>query len=400
MSRILCVWELGGYLGHLTRFLPLALKLQEQGHEISFVVRDLSGTEAVFGKHHFKTYQAPVWLLQAHGLPNPPENYAEILMQFGYLDKNGLLGVVKAWRNIFELIEPDLVLFDYAPTALIAARDLKVPRAIIGTGFFTPPDVSPTPGLRPWARVTDIRLRTSEQNVTNVINEVLEALQITPVTRLCEIFQVEENFLTTFLELDFYPNRSKATYWGPIWGDDSGIDPTWANHPGKKIFAYLKLEYNGVENILRAIQQVGGNSLIFAPNLPDSIIEKYQSPTLQFSRQPYRMSKIIQECDAVLSHAGGGMLSTILLGGIPQLLFPMQIEQYTMALNAGKLGTALLCDLDPSVEDIAQKLTEILETPSYLQQAQRFSDKYQHFLTQSPVDSIARQCELLLATRQ
>ncbi|HED15766.1 MAG TPA: hypothetical protein ENI64_02930 [Gammaproteobacteria bacterium] len=400
MSRILCVWELGGYLGHLQRFLPLALKLQEQGHEITFVVRDLSGTETVFGKHHFKTYQAPVWLLQAHGLPSPPENYAEILMQFGYLDKNGLLGVVKAWRNIFELIKPDLVLFDYAPTALIAARDLTVPRAIIGSGFFTPPDASPTPGLRPWAKVTDKRLRTSDQNVMNVINEVLEALHLTPITRLCEIFHVEENFITTFQELDFYPNRQNTTYWGPIWGEDSGIAPTWANHPGKKIFAYLKLEYDGVENIIKAMQQMGGNSLIFVSNLPDSIIEKYQSPTLQFSRESYRMSNIIQECDAVLSHAGGGMLSTILLGGIPQLLFPMQIEQYTMALNARELGTALLCDLEPSVEDIAQKLTEILETPSYLKQAKQFADKYKHLLAQQPVDNIARQCELLLAAEQ
>jgi len=400
MSRILCVWELGGYLGHLGRYLPLALKLQEQGHEVLFVVRDLSGTELVFGEHHFKSYQAPVWLLQAQGLPNPPENYAEILMQFGYLDKNGLLGMVKAWRNIFELIRPDLVLFDYAPTALIAARDLTVPRAIIGTGFFTPPDVSPAPGLRPWARVSDQRLRTSEQNVMNVINEVLGALQISPVTRLFEIFQVEENFITSFQELDFYPNRSNATYWGPIWGEDSGINPAWASHPGKKIFAYLKQEYNGVENILKAVQHLGENSLIFAPNIPESVIKKYQSPTMQFSRQPLKMRKIIQECDVVLSHAGAGILSTILLGGIPQLLFPMQIEQYTMALNARELGTALLCDLEPSVEDIVQKLVEILETPSYLTQSQCFADKYKHFFIQQPVDSITRRCGSLLAARE
>jgi len=397
MSRILCVWELGGYLGHLSRYLPLALRLQKQGHEISFVVRDLSGTEAVFGEHHFKTYQAPVWLLQAHGLPSPPENYAEILMQYGYLDKNGLLGVVKAWRNIYELIKPDLVLFDYAPTALIAARDFTIPRAIIGNGFFTPPDVSPTPKLRPWSNVSEKRLRKSEQDVVTVINEVLKVLKFEPVSRLCEIFQVEENFLTTFQELDFYPNRSQATYWGPVWGDDRGIQPVWADHPGKKIFAYLKPEYSGVDNILKAMQQVDGNRLIFSPNLPDTVIEKYQSPTFQFSRQAFMMSKIVHECDVALSHAGD-TLANVILGGKPQLLFPMQIEQYIVAQNACKLGAAILCDIDSSIEDISERLTQVLETPSYLLQAQRFSDRYRHIPKQSPVDSIVRQCEFLLTT--
>jgi len=399
MSRILCVWELGGYLGHLTRFLPLALRLQAQGHEISFVLRDLSSTEAIFGKHSFRTYQAPVWLLQAHGLPAPPENYAEILMQFGYLDKNGLLGVVKAWRNMFDLIRPDMVLFDYAPTALIAARDLTVPRAIIGNGFFTPPDVSPTPKLRPWAKVTDKRLMTSDQNVINVINQVLDALELTPISRLCEIFHVEENFITTVQELDFYPNRLPATYWGPIGGDDRGIKPDWANNSGKKIFAYLKPEYDGVENILKAMQEEGGNCIVFSPNLPDSIIEKFQSPTFQFSRQPFLMSKVIQECNVVLSHSGD-TLTTVLLGGKPQLLFPMQIEQYRIALNACKLGAALICDTGCTAEAIALKLSEILNSTSYLQQSQRFANKYQNLQAQTPLDSIVRRCELLLADKE
>lgn len=395
MSKILFAWELGGYLGHLTRLLPIALKLRDNGHDVSFLIKNLSRAELILGEHQFKTYQAPVWLLQPKGIPHPPQNYAEILMQFGYLDNQGLLGMVKAWRNTFELIKPDFVMFDHAPTGLLASRDLNVPRAIIGGGFFTPPNVSPPPKLRPWSKVDEKRLSLAEKKVVDVINYVLLALSSSPIKYLYDLFQTEQNFLTTVPELDFYKNRTMSTYWGPIQ-DDVGIkEPVWANHPGKKIFAYLKPEYEKLDMILQALKEKNENVLVFSPNLPKSMINQYQNSHFNFSREPFLMSKVIQECDLVISHAGE-MLTRILLGGKPQLLFPMQLEQYTSALRAEELGAALVCDQQDDKKTIEKKLTSLLSDTKYTERASQFAEKYQHFTDAPTVDRIVDECEKIL----
>lgn len=138
MSKILCIWELGGGYGHMEKILPLALNLRHRGHEVTFALRDLSLAEIVLGRHGFPLLQAPIWIQKVTGLPEPPLNYGEILHRFGFLDKSGLTGMVKAWLSLFELVKPDLLLIDHAPTALLASMNTGIPRCLVGNGFFSP----------------------------------------------------------------------------------------------------------------------------------------------------------------------------------------------------------------------------------------------------------------------
>ena len=121
MARVLLCWELGGNFGHLARLLALAVALRERGHEPVFAVRDLSDTETVFGALRFTLLQAPVWNAHVQGLP-VSVGYAETLLQFGYYDADSLTGIVRGWRSLLDLLRPDLVVFDHAPTALLATH--------------------------------------------------------------------------------------------------------------------------------------------------------------------------------------------------------------------------------------------------------------------------------------
>ena len=42
MGNVVCCWELGGYLGQISQFLPLANAPEEKGHYVDYVLRDLS----------------------------------------------------------------------------------------------------------------------------------------------------------------------------------------------------------------------------------------------------------------------------------------------------------------------------------------------------------------------
>ena len=50
MGKVAFCWELGGGLGHIAGFLPVANHLKEKGHEVIFIVKSLLNTEQLVGQ--------------------------------------------------------------------------------------------------------------------------------------------------------------------------------------------------------------------------------------------------------------------------------------------------------------------------------------------------------------
>ena len=153
MSRVFFAWELGGGYGHLGPFRPIAELLMSRGHQVTIAAREVERANIVFGPTGAAVVQAPLCTKTYSGLEEPPLNYAEILMRYGYLDAPVLGGLVRAWRDLILLARPDVLVADHAPTALLAARDMRIAKLATGAPFTIPPRASPTPNMRPWLRV-------------------------------------------------------------------------------------------------------------------------------------------------------------------------------------------------------------------------------------------------------
>jgi UDP:flavonoid glycosyltransferase YjiC (YdhE family) len=398
MSKILCVWELGSGYGHMTSFLPLALKLRHLGHEVVFALRDLSLAEIVLGRHGFPLLQAPIWIQRVSGLPEPPLNYAEILHRFGFLDQSGLTGMVKAWQNLFELVKPDLLLIDHAPTALLSSMSMGIPRCLVGNGFFSPPRKSPMPNMRPWLNVPEQRLVESDQRVLSVINGVLADLGKPSITTIADLFKVEEDFLCTFSELDHYQNRKEGHYWGRIvnW-EEGGDPPKWPAEGSKKIFAYLSPRYKDFEKIVQVLRSLLFKTLIHASGLSENFIKKYRSPNLEFSHQPVPIKQVAEQCDLAICHGGDGTTSAMLLAGRPLLMFPMHLEQHLLSQNVVSYGAGLLVNPERQNREYGELIHQLLTNPSFTERALSFAKKYSSFNPANQVESIARRCEQIIA---
>src|SRR3546814_5322932 len=119
MGRIVFAWELGSNFGHLSPLLPVAQALRDRGHQIDFVIRELARGQTVLQPHGFGMLQAPLWTGRT-----PPmaaaANYAGILQRCGYHTVPALAGLVAGWRRLYQLMAPDLVVLDHAPTARAA----------------------------------------------------------------------------------------------------------------------------------------------------------------------------------------------------------------------------------------------------------------------------------------
>lgn len=146
-------WELGANLGHLSRGSPLAQRLQVQGFRTIFAVRDIALAHSLLTAARVDFVAAPRYK-GAYRSARPPINYSELLAECGYLDPLALRALVRAWIGLWRTIDPAVVVIDHSPTALLAARVLRIPAVLIGTGFTIPPGADPMPSMRPGMRTS------------------------------------------------------------------------------------------------------------------------------------------------------------------------------------------------------------------------------------------------------
>ena len=396
MSRIVLAWELGNNLGHVAGFLPLGQELRRRGHQLILILQNLSQVSSLPLSSGLSLLQAPLW--QGNVPASPPANYAEILLHYGFLEPDGLSALVNAWRNLFTLINPNLVIFDHAPTALLASRGLSLSRALLGTGFCSPPRLSPFPPMRWWQPHSEQVLTDNEAAILSTANKVLARHDVAPMAQLTDLFEVDEDFLCTVRELDHYPQRdAKSRYWGPRFAFGGGHLPTWTAGAGKRVFAYLDPSYDGLQSLLRDLADLDAQVLVYIPNLAAAEIPSYPSSRLRFIATSVDLERIAGHCDVGITHAGHGTSSALLLAGIPLLLLPLQLEQFMTAMNVANLGAGIALHPEQHPKDHAGALQRLLADPAYALRAQDFAARYDHEAQAQRVQKIANRCEQLLA---
>ncbi len=394
MARIVFTWELGGGYGHLLRMLPLALELEKRGHEVILLLRNLERVEQLFGQYNFSIYQAPIWQASSVGLP-AVTSYTDILLRHGYFNVDGLTGLVKSWNNCFNLLKPDLLIFDFSPTAMLASFGSDIPRVVYGNGFEIPPDKTPLPSMYWWKNVPEKKLIDHEQKVLNTVNQVQEKLMRPTLSMLSQLFSVNELFLATFKELDHYPERLDQDYCGIPLYISANTSCHWPLSTGKKIFVYLNQDYQGLKDLIRALDSMDCSVLIHSPGLSNTSILKLQSSRINFSSQAVNIDSVCKECDLTICHSGTGTGTSTLLAGKPLLLIPNQLEQYIAAKRIAEFGACLFVEPKQNKVNFKNLLKTLLGNSSYSIAAKTFAEKYSRFDPQKKVEDLAVRCEQL-----
>ena len=398
MARIVFAWEFGAGMGHTQSILPLAKEMQQRGYEVICLMRDVISSEKILGRHNIAILQAPVWSIKVN--PFPTHNYAEILFNLGYLVPGALLSMAKAWRNLFSHIRPDLIMFEYAPTALVATHGSEYRRVLWGTGFFVPPPKYPMPSINPYRKSTNEQLQHSEKKLLHTINGTLKELGAPLLEHLYDLFAVDESILATFKELDHYKEREPTKYWGPILSIPEGERAQWpeTGKSHKRIFCYLKPGFPLVEPVLEDLQRIEASVLVYMPNLPKGLGERIKSPNISFLEKPADMHAVCSACDLVICHAGHGTCAIALLHGIPLLLLPekYQLEQFLLGYNLvkAKLGIMVTASLQKGA--FAEVIEQLLTDPAYRHNAGDIAGKYKNFDAVMQVKEIVDRCEEVL----
>ena len=371
MGKLLLVWELGGALGHLAALRALATPLLDRGHQVLLALRDLKQAPQFFPD--LDCLAAPVHKTQGPASIAEPSTFADILATSGWRDAQELEARVEQWHGVFDDLQPDVVVCNFAPTAVLAAQGRSARVVLFGTGFHTPPDCSPLPDLCPWRDNYPERLQFTERQVLNSLNKQLGLQGVAEVERVTELFcRADANLLTTLPEMDHYENRKTGEYVGP-WGELSGTAPAWPQGKGRRVFAYLK-PMEAMPYLLDELRRLGLPTLVYAPGISPAATQAFESEQLCVVDAPLDMQRVAQECDLAILNAGHNTTLRILLGGKPVLALPLSGEQYLVAQKVERLSAGICVPPNQPKETVAA-LHQMLSEERFAIAAQQFAAK-------------------------
>ena len=387
VTKFLLAWELGGALGHLAALHALAMPLLDRGHQISLALRDLKHAPQFFPD--LDCLAAPVHQTKGPTTIAEPSTFADILATSGWSDAQELEARVGRWHTLFDDLQPDVVVCNFAPTAMLATQGRPTRAVLLGTGFHTPPDCSPLPDLCPWRDNYPERLQFTERQVLNSLNKQLALQGVAKVERVTELFcRADANLLTTLPEMDHYPNRTSGEYIGP-WGELPGTPPDWPQGKGPRVFVYLK-PMEAMPYLLDELRRLELPTLVFAPEAASA--KAFESEQLRVADSPLDIRRISQECDLAILNAGHNATLRILLGGKPVLALPLNGEQYLVAQNVEKLQAGICVPPDQPKEAVLA-LHQMLAEEKFANAAQQFASKHHDTTTTWSVTKIVKQIE-------
>ncbi|MGB1884984.1 MAG: glycosyltransferase [Gammaproteobacteria bacterium] len=373
MARILFTWELGGGSGHVRPYVDIITTLLTQGHEVSFALRNLHVAQPVLGDLNVRCFQAPYLLPRFCDVVLPVDCSSKVLVNNGYDHADHLSGLIAGWRNLYEVIAPDVIIFDYSPTAMLAARNWPAGRIAIGTGFHLPPSIDPLPR---FDGTYDEQAHGLDRRLLAVINEAGAHYGVQPLARVSELFAADRTLLRTFPELDHYQQRREGEYVG-VLPAPTGAEPQWPAAPGKRVFAYLK-PFETLPALLKILHESRHSTIVHGDGIPAALEQQFDTETITFSKKPVDMKGVCRDADFAITNAGHGTAAELLLGGVPSLLLPLAAEQDLVAANVERLGAGLVAP-KRAPAGMAQKISRLCLEPDFRTAAAAFADRYREF---------------------
>ena len=397
MPRIAFAWELGGALGHAMSCAGLARSLHARGHRIAFMFRDLAPLALIPETAAYERFQAPVFATEGVGAALP-SSLADILLGCGYAKVDVLSELLAGWMKLLREWKPDLVIGDYAPTAILAARALGLKRASLGIPFAVPPRLTPLPAFRFDQPPPPERLARADAQALANVNAALASAGAAPLAALHEMFETDEDFLCSFPELDAYGNRPTARYWGPRFRDDAGVSVHWPAGRGPRVLVYARTEVAQLDALIDALASGPYRVAAFIHGLDAQQRARLRAPQRIVSEKPMRYSALLPGCDVFVS-TGGTAATGALMSGVAQLVFPLQYEQYLTARRIAQIGAGVVLLPEANApQQVAGALRALVADPRYRQAARAFAQRYPAYSPAEQQRRIVARVEEMLAS--
>ena len=338
MIRVLLAWEAGAGRGHVVTLARVARALE-----------GLAVCDAALGWMDHAGEIAPHVDLAYHGARLPydfdghkarraPANatWADFLLDCQFADPDKLHSNVAWWVETMQVRGIGLVVADYAPRALMAARVLGIPSLAIGTGYGIPPaDLESFPVFLPEYAQRE----ADEAAMVEAINLSLAPLGYQPIRFLPEIYARSGDLLRTLPMLDPYrASRDPADYLPPVT-DYAGAAPG----TGREMFCYFSSYELENPALVEALETSGLPTFAYLPGASDEVRARLKRAGMAISDRPLPVTEITARARLMFTSGQHGILSLGMAAGLRQVFLPQHLEHLYMSrrAEAGGVGRVI-----------------------------------------------------------
>ena len=306
------------------------------------------------------------------------------------------------WREALSAIRPDLVIAEFAPNALMAARSLGIGNVLAGATFYTPPSSLPRfPDLlTPEAAAAhgippDLAAPTDEDRLCSVINEALVPLGLPQLDRLAELYTADLALPRGLSLCDPYARWRETPLILPI-----PCLPAPSETDGDEIFIYFSTTELKEAAICEALGRLPLPARLVAPRMtPEQARMLSANPNLRIAETMQSPDAIVARSRLILCAGQSGTLGLALLAGVPVLALPMQHEQLSNALRASaQIDTChVLPRQQRTAARIVDTLAELFHDPEQQHRARRHAGPLRQPYDQTDIEGYHRHLLPLVA---
>jgi hypothetical protein len=322
------------------------------------------------------------------------ESWADLLFNTGYTSADAVGRVIAGWLALMRAQRIELVVGEFAPGAMLAARIAGIPSVPVGMGWNLPPAVTPLPAIRFWEPPEPSVLIAAEARLLAAVNSALAAAGGRPIDRLAALFDPKLCCLCVFPELDHYLDRGEADYFGAIYQLAEGVAPQWPRGGVPRCFAYVNGRHKVLAALLAGLGEVGYPTVIHLRGDPGKSgtalpINAWLAPG------PVRLDRVLAEQPVVICQ-GLHTLCAALAAGCPVLSVPEHLEQTVLANQITRQGLGLALSPQALPQEAGAVLRRLVEEPAFRTRAAAFAASYAGYDPGLAVEAVVGECLSLL----
>jgi UDP:flavonoid glycosyltransferase YjiC (YdhE family) len=387
-STVFLTWELGGGRGHLGPLRELAERLLHRGHRVCLASRNVVAAREIFA-------DLPVNVFQSPGLParltnhiSQVHSFVDILHNVGFGTAKDLLALAAAWSSLYEVIRPDVIVFDHSPTALAASYGYSVKRVLIGTGFACPPPGYEDSDLRSWLPASSRRGTNSTEVLKNV-NLLRQQQRLPEFDSVGDLYAaVDATLLATFPELDHFAERLTGRHLG-VFPLPRGPAPVWPRKARRRAFIYHK-PHSHLDKLVDELTRQNVATILYTGGEDEATIRQYSTEYVSVATCPVDLPSAMNDADFAVLNGTHATTVAALLAGKPSIHYPLVLEQWMFAQRVKQIRAGLVVPANspsPLASIIEQATSEICAG------AAEFAAKYTGFDPRLSLDSAVASIE-------